>query len=479
MRAGADQGLPKSDFLSIEQMTGKELILKAMRGEATPRPAWLPFVGCHGGKLIGKSATEYLQSSALLVEGLTKARDLYRPDGLPIVFDLQLEAEILGCRLHWADEVPPSVVSHPLEEDMDLSKLPALDGARGRLPLVMSALETLREQMGEEVALYGLLCGPFTLALHLRGNNIFLDMFDTPDKVLALTDYCADIAIKMAKLYLDRGANVVAVVDPMTSQISPEHFEEFVAPAMNKVFDWIRARGGLSSIFVCGDVSRNLQGMCRTHADNICVDEQIAMPELRRLCEASGKSFGGNMKLTSVLLLGNEDDARREAVEIMDASGSKGFLLAPGCDLPYHTPAANLVAVAQVVHDEYARRIARETKAGKADAFDDVHVPHYQQHKEVIIDVITLDSTSCAPCQYMMEAVEKAAAKAFVKVYINEHKIKARAGLGMMKKLGVRNLPTICIDGEIVFASIIPDLKTLIKAIEARAIAKNIAGLAS
>lgn len=101
----------------------------------------------------------------------------------------------------------------------------------------------------------------------------------------------------------------------------------------------------------------------------------------------------------------------------------------------------------------------------------------YRQHKEVIIDVITLDSTSCAPCQYMMEAVEKAAAKAFVKVYINEHKIKARVGLGMMKKLGVRNLPTICIDGEIVFASIIPDLQTLVKAIEARAIAKNIAGL--
>ena len=108
-----------------------------------------------------------------------------------------------------------------------------------------------------------------------------------------------------------------------------------------------------------------------------------------------------------------------------------------------------------------------------------MEVPRYQHFKEVIVDVITLDSTSCASCQYMMEAVEKAAAKAFVKVYINEHKIKARAGLGMMKKLGVRNLPTICIDGEIAFASIIPDLKTLVKAIEARAIAKNISGLAS
>jgi hypothetical protein len=46
-----------------------------------------------------------------------------------------------------------------------------------------------------------------------------------------------------------------------------------------------------------------------------------------------------------------------------------------------------------------------------------------------------------------------------------------------MKKLGVTNLPTICIDGDIAFASIIPDLKTLVKAIEAHAIKKNIAGM--
>jgi hypothetical protein len=36
-------------------MRGKELLLRALKGEETPRPAWLPFVGCHGGKLIGRA----------------------------------------------------------------------------------------------------------------------------------------------------------------------------------------------------------------------------------------------------------------------------------------------------------------------------------------------------------------------------------------------------------------------------------------
>ncbi len=447
-------------------MNGKELLLKALAGEETSRPAWVPFVGCHGGFLINKTATEYLQSAELLVDGLKKAKELYKPDGLPVMFDLQVEAEILGCRLHWADEVPPAVVSHPLTEGKSIADLPELDETKGRFPVVVEALEKLKKEIGEDTALYGLICGPFTLALHLLGNDIFLDMYDDEDAVLEVISYCADVCMKSADIYLDHGADVIAVVDPMTSQISPDHFEQFVTPAMNKVYDHIRARGGISSIFVCGDVTRNLDVMVKTTADCISVDEQIDMANLRQLCAAENKSFGGNIKLTAVLLLGDENDAKMEVLDIMEKSGNKGFILAPGCDLPYAVPSKNLEAVAEMVHDQYARETAKTLTAKAADTFDDIELPDYAAAGGVVLDVITLDSTSCAPCQYMMEAVEKAAEAANVKCYINEHKIKVREGIGMMVKLGVKNLPTICINGEVKFASIIPDQKTLVAAIE-------------
>ena len=59
-----------------------------------------------------------------------------------------------------------------------------------------------------------------------------------------------------------------------------------------------------------------------------------------------------------------------------------------------------------------------------------------------------------------------------VRTFVNEHKIKVRQGIGMMTRLGVKNLPTICIDGEVKFASIIPDQHTLVAAIETAAKAK-------
>lgn len=454
-------------------MTGKQRILHTLQRQPVDRPPWLPFVGCHGGFLINEPADRYLQDADRMVAGLKEAHRLYRPDALPVAFDLQIEAEVLGCDLNWAKEVPPSVSSHPLTS-RTLADLPPLEAGAGRIPLVLEVLDRTRAELGDGTALYGLVCGPFTLALHLRGNEIFLDMFDDEQQVKDLIDFAADRAGEMAGFYLDHGADVIAVVDPMTSQISPAHFNDFVAPALNKLFDAIRRRNAYSSLFVCGDVTRNLEAMCQTRADNLSVDEQIDMSTLKALAAAHDKSFGGNIKLTSVLLLGTPDDAQREAVAIMDQCADAPFILAPGCDLPYATPPENLAAVAEVVHDAYRREVVRAAGHAVAhDAFEDVSVPDYDAAEAVILDVITLDSTSCAPCQYMMEAVQRAAAATAVRTYVNEHKIKVREGIGMMQKLGVKNLPTICIDGDVAFASIIPDQRTLVAAIEKRAQEKH------
>jgi len=455
----------KSD--SIKVLFGRELVLAAFRRERTPRAPWVPFVGCHGGYLIGETAENFLKSGRLLAAGLRKATELYRPDGIPIIFDLQLEAEVLGCALHWAADAPPSVVSHPLDSlnGKKLADLPTYSPDKGRYPEIARAMEIIRTDLGKDLALYGLICGPFTLALHLLGNEIFLEMYDNPARVTELLTYCGGIARQTADFYLQNGVDVVAVVDPMTSQISPEHFRQFVTPALNPVFNHIRAAGGLSSLFVCGDVDRNLECMCETTCNNISVDEQISIPKLKKFSAKYGKSFGGNLKLTIALLMGSADDCRLEAIRNLDEGGDTGFILAPGCDIPFNVPPQNLQAVAEMVHDEYRREVARRTLSAHSVNYDWIILPDYSKQAEVVLDIVTLDSASCAPCQYMVEAAARAVAGLPVKTIIREHKIKSGEGVGMMQKLGVKSLPTICIDGQVKFVSIIPDQPTLKAAI--------------
>jgi uroporphyrinogen decarboxylase len=444
-------------------MTGKEILFKALRNELTPRPAWVPFVGVHGAHLIGAKASDYLRSADLIVKGLAEAVERYAPDGIPVLFDLQLEAEAMGCELAWADETPPSVKSHPLEGGGSLAQLPPFDLGAGRLPVAFEVTRRMKERVGERVGLYGLVCGPFTLAMHLMGNDLFMQMYDHPDYVKAVVSYCASIGTKMANAYIEAGADVIAVVDPMTSQISPAHFTDFVAPYVNQIFDAVREGGRVSSLFVCGDASRNLAEMSKTSCDNLSIDENIPLGLLRDTSRTTGKSFGGNLKLTSVLLFGDEDDSRLDAIRCIDVAGGAGFILAPGCDLPYAVPPLNLVAVSEMVHDSYKREICKRTIIAKELSAAACDLPiDYRALPHVVIDVVTLDSASCAPCQYMVDAVHRAVATIGTPVVVKEHRISSREGIAAMQKLGVKNIPTICIDGSIAFVSLIPDLRTLV-----------------
>ncbi len=448
-------------------MTGKEILFKALSNELTNRPAWVPFVGVHGATLLGENAERYLKSEDLIFEGAVSAARRYRADGIPVLFDLQLEAEVLGCNLVWSDQNPPSVSSHPLEGGGSLGQLPAFDLTAGRLPLAFNLTRRLKAEIGETTGIYALICGPFTLAMHLMGQDLFMQMYDHPDYVKAVVSYCASIGCQMARAYIDAGADIVAVVDPMTSQISSEHFAEFVTPYLNIIFNEIRSRNRFSSLFVCGDATRNLHEMSRTECDNISIDENISLSSLRDISRTTGKSFGGNLKLTVSLLFGDQDDARLDAIRCIDVAGGAGFILAPGCDLPFATPPENLEAAAEMVHDDYQREICKRTIIVKdiQDAACDLP-EDYAVEPNVIIDVVTLDSASCAPCSYMVGAVNNVVSRLSDAVTVKEHRISSREGLAAMKKLGVQSIPSICIDGEIAFSSITPDSKKLIERIE-------------
>lgn len=447
-------------------MTGKETILKTFKLEPTDTVPWVPFVGVHGASLIGKNATEFLHSAEYIVEGISRAVELYQPDGIPVLFDLQLEAELLGCRLNWAEENPPAVISHPLLEGKTIDDLLIPELHQGRLPIVMQATRDLRAKY-PELALYGLITGPFTLALHLLGTDIFMQLFEAPEYISKLFDFCEKVAVRMADFYIDAGCDVIAVVDPMTSQIDPATFGTFVSPPMTGIFEHIRQKGALSSFFVCGHAQQNIEVMCGCKPDNISIDENIPLDYVRDIALKHNISFGGNLQLTVVLLMGTPRDAAFNALDCIELGGNRGFILAPGCDLPMATPPDNLVAVAKLAKDPYEQQIVK-AMTRKSDDLSLLNMKDYGQSDKVIVDIITLDSESCAPCQYMVEAVRKIAPHFEGIVEWREHAIKQMAGVTFMASLMVKNIPTICIDGKISFVSQIPPKSELIAAIQKR-----------
>ncbi len=447
-------------------MKGLQLIKEAFALRQVERVPWVPFVGVHGGFLIGVDAEKYLKSAKEVVKGVSKAIEEYEPDGIPVFFDLQVEAEILGCELRWSPNNPPAVISHPLAQGKKLADLGIPKSTDGRIPVITDATKKIRQKYSD-VALYGLITGPFTLALHLMGTDVFMKLFEEPEEVLKVMDFCTKVGMKMSEYLMDEGCDIIAVVDPMTSQIDSGTFETFVTPYVTQIFDFVRDSGKLSSFFVCGHAQQNIEAMCDCKPDNVSIDENIPLDYVKEIALKKKISFGGNLKLTVVLLMGSEDECREHALECLDLGGKTGFILAPGCDLPGETPPENIKAVTQLVHDPYQQDIIR-TLEKKESIQEVLNMKDYGQSDKVIVDIITLDSESCAPCQYMVEAVKQVAPHFEGVVEWREHAIKKMEGVTFMSSLMVKNIPTICIDGKIAFVSKIPSRGDLIAAIQKR-----------
>ncbi len=331
-------------------MTRKERLLAALERRALDRVPWVPWVGVHAAYLLGVSAQRLFTEVDTLVRGVLKGYELYQPDGLPVLFDAQLEAEALGCELAWSDDNPPAVVSHPWEHG-EMTELRVPGPESGRYPLALEAARRVVAEVGDQAAVFALITGPFTLSLHLAGVRIFTDMIENPDFAKQVLGFTSEVCARTAAYYADTGVDVITVVDSLTSQISSGHFAEFVTPFHRPVLQVIHARGLKSGFFACGDATRNLEQMATVGAHFFGVDENVDLGYARQCAERHGVAFAGNLPLASVMLFGTPEDNYQEAVRCMQVAGQRGFFLCPGCDIPFATPPENLQAITRAVHE--------------------------------------------------------------------------------------------------------------------------------
>ena len=450
--------------MSIQKSKGRQLVYKVFRHQEVDQIPWVPFAGIHAASLKGYTATEVLTNADKLIECLIEVNRLYHPDGQPIIFDLQVEAEILGCGLKWSDKSPPVVTSHPLESTPEVpTKL--LSESQGRIPIILDAMKIFKEITGGHTALFGLNCGPLTLASHLRGTNLYLDIFENLDFMHDLLEYCTQICLQMTDLYINAGMDVIAIVDPVVSQISPRTFSKFLTFHFKQIFKHIRSQNCFSSFFVCGDATKNLELICDTKPDSMFVDENINMLNAMKIVKPRRIVLGGNIPLTTVMLFGTQQDNMKYVIDLIDKVGKKNLIIAPGCDMPYDVPTDNVIGVFQAIKEpEIIKQSLESYKKVEVDL--DVELPDYKNLTKPLIEVFTVDSTVCAACGYMLATAQDAKLQFENDIDLIEYKIITRENIARAKKLGLEHLPCILINGKLRWSSIIPNKEELIDEIE-------------
>jgi uroporphyrinogen decarboxylase len=259
---------------------------------------------------------------------------------------------------------------------------------------------------------------------------------------------------------------VVAAVDPLISQISPAHFAEFMAEPFSALFDHIRDLGAFSSFFVCGNATNNIEPMCGTGPDNISVDENVDLATAKAVTDRYDVVLAGNIPLTSVMLFGNQQDNMKGVIDLMDSVSHDNLIISPGCDMPYATPIENTIAAEQAVHNTEVTRVMVANYT-KEDLVFEGELPDYENLEKPLIEVFTLDSATCAACTYMLASAMDAQKQFGNAIEVVEYKYTIPENIARCGAMGVKQLPSIYINGKLKYSSIIPSRDELFREVEA------------
>jgi MtaA/CmuA family methyltransferase len=331
-------------------VTSRQTILELFSGKKIePQPA---FSG-----LIHVTAAG-LQSEGLVFHEVHKdARQMARASastfklsGLPSAvapLDMYVEAEAVGAQIDFHKNQGfsfPQIAKSMFASTKYLNRgyFESADFVgKGRIPLVCEAIRLLKEDIGQDAVIGGLIPGPYTLLLFLmEPGGLFAEMKREP---IAVADALFQIASFLAQVgiaYREAGADFITIHDMGGSPgfIGPAKYEQFAYPAEKLLIAELPAPRVLS---VCGNTNKSIHLLAQTSADAISVDQLNDLGDSRKVL--SDTLLFGNIDPVQTLSFGTQTDIR-EAVKAAIHAGVDAVW--PGCDLVPQTSIENLKAFA-------------------------------------------------------------------------------------------------------------------------------------
>lgn len=271
------------------------------------------------------------------------AASTFHLSGIPsatLPLDLSVEAEALGAVLDFSHDDRFPLPSAPLVASVKDIVIPPDALTRGRLPIIQQAIANIKQAIGNEAVISGMIPGPYTLLLLLvQPGRLFMEMKKEPAAVNQVLEQLGHFLGKVGQAYKDAGADFITIHDMGGSPafIGPAKYEQFVFPAEKQLIADLPKPRVLS---VCGNVMKSLGLLNQIGAEAISLDQTVELKAARAAFE--DMLLFGNIDPVATLWQGDEAEIT-EAVRRTKEAGVDAIW--PGCDLVPMTPIENIKAM--------------------------------------------------------------------------------------------------------------------------------------
>jgi [methyl-Co(III) methanol-specific corrinoid protein]:coenzyme M methyltransferase len=329
-------------------MTHRQEILDLFSGKKTDtRPAFsgLIHVTAEGLQSEGLAFHEVHKDAQKMARA---AASTFKLTGFPSAvapLDMYVEAEALGGTIDFVRnrELVFPQIAKPLFASTKYLNRGYFESTdfinRGRISLVCEAIQLLKEDIGQDAVIGGMIPGPYTLLLFLmEPGGLFAEMKREPTSVAEALFQLASFLAQVGIAYRNAGADFITIHDMGGSPgfIGPAKYEQFAYPAEKMLIAELPSPRVLS---VCGNTNRSMQLLAQTGADAIAVDQLSDLIESRKIL--TDTLLFGNIDPVSTLWQGDEAQIT-EAVQSAKEAGVDAIW--PGCDLALQSPLENVRA---------------------------------------------------------------------------------------------------------------------------------------
>ncbi len=338
--------------MNTPSMTSMQRVLTTLGHQEPDRVPFFLLVTMHGARELGLSIKEYFARPETVVEGQLRMRAKYRHDCIYAFYYAPIEIEAWGGEVIFAEDGPPNSGEpflHKLEDILRLTP-PCIDDSEG-LKRVLSSIEQLKAQVGDDAPIIGVVMSPFSLPVMQMGFDRYLDLiYEHPALFKQLMNVNEEHCVAWANAQLNAGATAICYFDPVSSTtiIPKELYLKTGHIIATRTL--ARINGPTATHFASGHCKSITNDIGQTSTAIIGVSVEEDLGQLKEACRGKLSLLGN---LNGISMRGwttNETEiAVKEAIKKAGPGG--GFILSDNHgEIPWQVPEEVLLNISEAVH---------------------------------------------------------------------------------------------------------------------------------
>ncbi len=270
-------------------------------------------------------------------------------------WDITAVSEAFGCELgEPLIDRQYYIKSHPYADDIDKLDYPGADEflKRGRFPVYKEHIKMLKDEVDDEMVIFGETEGAFTCAANLVGVETFMKwVLKSPEKVQKVLDVVKEAMVDVINFAFDCGVDYYVLAEPTTSTnlMSPRSWKKLVQPVITEIVS--RSKGPIV-LHICGNTDPIIPMMCETGVAGISIEEKADMKKAVEVAESKGVRVFGNVATATTLFSGTPEECYKEAWQALE-NGT--HFLCPGCGIAPRSPLENIQQLRKA-RDDYFKK---------------------------------------------------------------------------------------------------------------------------